>query len=250
MAPSLTWRLDGAWKAARRGAAARAPAVRVHRRALLAHDPADGGAGVPHQFLQLLEHSVAKTSSCSRQTTRTGTSTSPDMALPVRLPADLRRKILHDNAANLYGLRRARDGRWLRVVVGSVEELPPGVAQDRRRRGPLDRRLQRRRRVPRDPQPLPAPGRPAVRGRQLGELTSRAPAITLRTPGRDHPLPVARVEFDLRTGASWFDPVKTRVRRYEARENQGGSSPAAEDEIVAAGLEKGPFHRRNLSRFG
>ena len=28
----------------------------------------------------------------------------PDMALPVRLPADLRRKILHDNAARLYGL--------------------------------------------------------------------------------------------------------------------------------------------------
>jgi nitrite reductase/ring-hydroxylating ferredoxin subunit len=48
-------------------------------------------------------------------------------------------------------------------------------------------------------------------------------------------------EFDVRTGQSWFDPIKTRVRRYEARVEPGGSSPAAEDEMVAAGLEKGPF---------
>ena len=48
-------------------------------------------------------------------------------------------------------------------------------------------------------------------------------------------------EFDVRTGQSWFDPIKTRVRRYEARVEPGGSSPVAEDEMVDAGLEKGPF---------
>jgi nitrite reductase/ring-hydroxylating ferredoxin subunit len=45
-------------------------------------------------------------------------------------------------------------------------------------------------------------------------------------------------EFDVRTGQSWFDPVKTRVRRYETSIEP---SSADEEEITAAGLEKGPY---------
>lgn len=45
-------------------------------------------------------------------------------------------------------------------------------------------------------------------------------------------------EFDIKSGQSWFDPVKTRVRRYETS-IETGSSP--EEEMAGAGLEKGPY---------
>ena len=45
-------------------------------------------------------------------------------------------------------------------------------------------------------------------------------------------------EFDVRTGQSWFDPVKTRVRRYETSIEP---SPTGEEEMTTAGLEKGPY---------
>jgi nitrite reductase/ring-hydroxylating ferredoxin subunit len=62
-------------------------------------------------------------------------------------------------------------------------------------------------------------------------------------------------EFDVRTGQSWFDPKRTRVRRYEVTVEAGGesgrapsspgaSSPGAEEEGPEAedeGLEKGPY---------
>jgi nitrite reductase/ring-hydroxylating ferredoxin subunit len=47
-------------------------------------------------------------------------------------------------------------------------------------------------------------------------------------------------EFDVRTGQSWFDPVKMRVRRYETSIEAEPSS-AGEEEMAAAGLEKGPY---------
>jgi hypothetical protein len=42
----------------------------------------------------------------------------------------------------------------------------------------------------------------------------------------------------VRTGQSWFDPVKTRVRRYETSIEP---SPADEEDMTAVGLEKGPY---------
>lgn len=48
-------------------------------------------------------------------------------------------------------------------------------------------------------------------------------------------------EFDVKTGQSWFDPIKTRVRRYETSVEPGRTSPSDdEDEMSVAGLEKGP----------
>jgi len=47
-------------------------------------------------------------------------------------------------------------------------------------------------------------------------------------------------EFDVKTGQSWFDPVKTRVRRYETIIEPGSSSPGAEA-LADAGLEPGPY---------
>lgn len=47
-------------------------------------------------------------------------------------------------------------------------------------------------------------------------------------------------EFDVKTGQSWFDPVKTRVRSYETS-IEPGSSSADEEALAAAGLEPGPY---------
>ena len=44
----------------------------------------------------------------------------------------------------------------------------------------------------------------------------------------------------MRTGQSWFDPTRTRVRSYEARVTPG-SALLAEEEQAAPGLAKGPY---------
>lgn len=48
-------------------------------------------------------------------------------------------------------------------------------------------------------------------------------------------------EFDIKTGQSWFDPSKTRVRSYPANIEQGCNLPAPCQPVKEAGLEKGPF---------
>lgn len=48
-------------------------------------------------------------------------------------------------------------------------------------------------------------------------------------------------EFDVKTGQSWFDPVKTRVRRYETHVEPGNEPSADDGEMTTAGLEKGPY---------
>jgi 3-phenylpropionate/trans-cinnamate dioxygenase ferredoxin subunit len=45
-------------------------------------------------------------------------------------------------------------------------------------------------------------------------------------------------EFDIRTGQSWFDPTRVRVRSYDVTIEE--QSPAA-DPLLQAGLERGPY---------
>lgn len=47
-------------------------------------------------------------------------------------------------------------------------------------------------------------------------------------------------EFDVRTGLSWFDPVRTRVRSYEARVTPG-TALIAEAQTPGPGLVQGPY---------
>jgi len=47
-------------------------------------------------------------------------------------------------------------------------------------------------------------------------------------------------EFDVRTGLSWFDPVRTRVRSYEARVTPG-TALVAEAQAPGPGLVQGPY---------
>jgi 3-phenylpropionate/trans-cinnamate dioxygenase ferredoxin subunit len=46
-------------------------------------------------------------------------------------------------------------------------------------------------------------------------------------------------EFDLRTGQSWFDPDKTRVRRYAVSVESGAELDQAQ--VTASGRVKGPY---------
>jgi nitrite reductase/ring-hydroxylating ferredoxin subunit len=85
----------------------------------------------------------------------------------------------------------------------------------------------------------PHAGGPLCEGVLSGFLRSDAPGeYDYMRRGEILRCPWHQWEFDVRTGQSWFDPVKTRVRRYETSIEP---SSADEEEITAAGLEKGPY---------
>ena len=46
-------------------------------------------------------------------------------------------------------------------------------------------------------------------------------------------------EFDVKTGQSWFDPRKVRVRRYEVTVATGAD--VGDDPVAPPGMEKGPY---------
>jgi nitrite reductase/ring-hydroxylating ferredoxin subunit len=85
----------------------------------------------------------------------------------------------------------------------------------------------------------PHAGGPLCEGILSGFLRSDAPGeYDYVRRGEILRCPWHQWEFDVRTGQSWFDPVKTRVRRYETSVEP---SPAGEEDMTAAGLEKGPY---------
>ena len=45
-------------------------------------------------------------------------------------------------------------------------------------------------------------------------------------------------EFDIRTGQSWFDPARVRVRSYDVTVTD---APPEADEPTHIGLERGPY---------
>lgn len=62
----------------------------------------------------------------------------------------------------------------------------------------------------------PHQGGPLCEGVQVGQLTSDEPGdYAYSRPGEIIRCPWHGWEFDLRTGASWFDPETRRVRSYE-----------------------------------
>ena len=85
----------------------------------------------------------------------------------------------------------------------------------------------------------PHAGGPLCEGILSGFLRSDAPGeYDYVRRGEILRRPWHQWEFDVRTGQSWFDPVKTRVRRYETSIEP---SPVDEEEMTVAGLEKGPY---------
>jgi 3-phenylpropionate/trans-cinnamate dioxygenase ferredoxin subunit len=66
-----------------------------------------------------------------------------------------------------------------------------------------------------------------------GEYQYSRPGEILRCPWHGW-------EFDIRNGQSWFDPAKTRVRKYEVSVEPGAELEP--DELAAAsGYQKGPY---------
>ena len=103
-----------------------------------------------------------------------------------------------------------------RHVVCTTDDLPPGarriVEVDGRSIGVFNVAgdyLAIRNRCPHQ-------GGPLCEGVQVGELTSDLPGdYEYSRPGEIIRCPWHGWEFDLRTGASWFDPARRRVRSYK-----------------------------------
>ena len=104
----------------------------------------------------------------------------------------------------------------------------------------------------------PHQGGPLCEGRLSGLLRSPRPGeYEYGRKGEILRCPWPGWEFDVRTGQSWFDPTRTRVRRYEVTvEARGGAeastaedgglegaseSGALEGSLEKGSLEKGPY---------
>jgi 3-phenylpropionate/trans-cinnamate dioxygenase ferredoxin subunit len=87
----------------------------------------------------------------------------------------------------------------------------------------------------------PHQGGPLCAGRAFGVLLPGQPGeYHFSRPGELLRCPWHGWEFDIRTGQSWFDPARTRVRAYEVSVASGETLVATETEEPAA-LEKGPY---------
>ncbi|HEX4212855.1 MAG TPA: Rieske (2Fe-2S) protein [Candidatus Dormibacteraeota bacterium] len=130
-----------------------------------------------------------------------------------------------------------------RHVVARVDELPPGartiVEIAGRSIGVFNIKgeffaLRNR---------CPHQGGPLCTGRLSGFLMGTTPGeYNYSRPGEILRCPWHGWEFDVRTGQSWFDPAKTRVRSYPV-EVVAGSQLVAEaaEAPPAAGLLPGPY---------
>jgi 3-phenylpropionate/trans-cinnamate dioxygenase ferredoxin subunit len=82
----------------------------------------------------------------------------------------------------------------------------------------------------------PHQGGPLCEGFLIGALSSTGPGEYEHRPGDVHVrCPWHGWEFDLRTGASWFDPQRTRVARYDVSVQPGPAETypvSVRDELV------------------
>lgn len=140
-----------------------------------------------------------------------------------------------------------------RYVVGTVDDIPPGsrkvILVNGREIGVFNVNgeffavLNR----------CPHQGGPLCSGRQTGFLVAPLPGeYQLSRPGEVIRCPWHGWEFDLRTGQSWCEPTKVRVRRYDVSVESGEAlvasvpgdeAEAAEeiDPLAPPGLVKGPY---------
>ena len=139
-----------------------------------------------------------------------------------------------------------------RYVVGTVDEIPPGsrkvIEVGGREIGVFNVNGEYFAVLNR----CPHQGGPLCSGRQTGFLTSPTPGdYRLSRPGEVIRCPWHGWEFDLRTGQSWCEPARVRVRRYEVSVQPGVALVAApttadasgvgETEPGMEGLVKGPY---------
>ena len=128
-----------------------------------------------------------------------------------------------------------------RYVVGTVDEIPPGgrkiVTLDGRSIGVFNiggEFFALRNRCPHQ-------GGPLCDGRLAGFVTSSQPGEYRYTrPGEVVRCPWHAWEFDIRTGQSWCEPARMRVRRYDVMV-EPGATVAEAGEGDMEGLVKGPY---------
>jgi 3-phenylpropionate/trans-cinnamate dioxygenase ferredoxin subunit len=138
------------------------------------------------------------------------------------------------------------DGRPRRHVVGRVDDLPPGertvVDVDGRSVGVFN--LGGEFFAIRNT--CPHAGGPLCDGVLSGMVVSDQPGeYTYLRRGEFIRCPWHQWEFDVRTGRSWFDPARTRVRRYDVTVRSGNdlgpdTDPGPDADLVDGGLERGP----------
>jgi nitrite reductase/ring-hydroxylating ferredoxin subunit len=89
----------------------------------------------------------------------------------------------------------------------------------------------------------PHEGGPLCRGVLCGEVTSDMPGeYRYSRPGQILRCPWHGWEFDIRTGQSWFDPRKVRVRRYEVTIEPAPTAATGDaGEPPEPGMEPGPY---------
>ncbi|MBO0876433.1 MAG: Rieske (2Fe-2S) protein [Pseudonocardia sp.] len=132
------------------------------------------------------------------------------------------------------------------VVVASVDEVPPGsrkiVDVDGRSIGifNIDGDYFAVRNT------CPHAGGPLCQGVTSGIVTSTEPgSYEYRRRGEFLRCPWHQWEFDIRTGQSWLDPAKTRVRRYDVKVKHGcellATDGATDSGAEMAGMLKGRY---------
>jgi nitrite reductase/ring-hydroxylating ferredoxin subunit len=88
----------------------------------------------------------------------------------------------------------------------------------------------------------PHEGGPLCAGTLCGLVSSELPGeYHYSRPGQILRCPWHGWEFDVRTGQSWFDPRKVRVRSYEVTVEPAPAPPEPDMEPPAPGLERGPY---------
>jgi nitrite reductase/ring-hydroxylating ferredoxin subunit len=128
-----------------------------------------------------------------------------------------------------------------RYVVATVDEIPPGgrkiVTLEGRSVGVFNvggEFFALRNRCPHQ-------GGPLCDGRLAGFVTSPRPGeYRFTRPGENLRCPWHGWEFDIRTGQSWCEPARVRVRRYDVAV-EPGTAIAASGEPDMEGLVKGPY---------
>lgn len=127
-------------------------------------------------------------------------------------------------------------------IVATVEELPPGERKIVEVAGRsigvfnVDGEFYALRNT------CPHQGGPLCKGRITGFLESNEPGDYRYTRrGEILRCPWHGWEFDVKTGQSWFDPVRTRVRAYEVRVESGVPVAKNVEELQVGGLQKGPY---------
>lgn len=127
-------------------------------------------------------------------------------------------------------------------VVGRAEDIPPGtrtvVEVDGRSIGifNIDGEYFALRNT------CPHAGGPLCSGVLSGMVTSSEPGrYDYVRRGEFVRCPWHQWEFDIRTGRSWFDPDRTRVRSYDVHVRNGADLEVGDTDLIEAGLRPGPY---------